>query len=216
MILEIKRKLMERSRQQKLDQFLEFYTGGITLDVGVSSNEWTDSINFFTKFINTSGMTRKYIGLAVQDMKEIASRYPDLFFVKYDGVNFPFPDLVFDWVFSNAVIEHVGSRKEQLFFLREMLRVGRNVFFTTPNRSFPIELHSGVPLLHLFLSKSRFDEFLVRIGKAYVTGNYMNLLSKNELLSLLGDATGNLPVNCKVINNRVLGFTCTFSVIISR
>ena len=53
-----------------------------------------------------------------------------------------------DVVFSNAVIEHVGGREEQRRFVAEALRVGRRAFVTTPNRWFPIEVHTRLPLVH--------------------------------------------------------------------
>jgi hypothetical protein len=46
------------------------------------------------------------------------------------------------------VIEHVGGRDRQEAFVREALRVGRRVFATTPNRWFPIEVHTRLPLVH--------------------------------------------------------------------
>ena len=49
---------------------------------------------------------------------------------------------------SNAVIEHVGARERQEAFVREALRVGRRVFVTTPNRWFPVEVHTRLPLVH--------------------------------------------------------------------
>ena len=54
----------------------------------------------------------------------------------------------FDVVFSNAVLEHVGARERQRRFVGEALRVGRSVFITTPNRRFPVEVHTRLPLVH--------------------------------------------------------------------
>ena len=65
-----------------------------------------------------------------------------------DACALPFPDGAFDVVHSNAVIEHVGGRERQEAFVREALRVGRRVFLTTPNRWFPIEVHTRLPLVH--------------------------------------------------------------------
>jgi len=207
--------MMERSRQRKLKQFLPCYAGELALDVGVSSNEWTGSINFIAQYFQNSDYSDQYVGLGIQDMGALTSNYNRLNFVQYAGGKFPFRDQSFEWVFSNAVLEHVGGRVEQLHFLREMLRVGRNVFFTTPNRYFPVELHTNVPLLHILLSKVNFDRYLSRIGKSFATGGYMNLLSGREILSLTKEATQNSHINCKLIRNRVLGFTCTFTVILS-
>ncbi len=46
------------------------------------------------------------------------------------------------------MIEHVGGRDRQEAFVREALRVGRRVFLTTPNRWFPVEVHTRLPLVH--------------------------------------------------------------------
>ena len=60
----------------------------------------------------------------------------------------PFPDKAFDISVSNAVLEHVGSVEAQHRFMRELLRVGRRTFLTVPNRFFPVEHHTGIPLMH--------------------------------------------------------------------
>ena len=60
----------------------------------------------------------------------------------------PFADGEFDIVFSNAVIEHVGGREQQRRFVEESLRVARRAFVTTPNRWFPVEVHTRLPLVH--------------------------------------------------------------------
>jgi hypothetical protein len=56
-----------------------------------------------------------------------------------------FPDKSFDVVFSNSVIEHVGSYENQARMAREMMRVGRRWFVQTPNRRFPLEPHFLFP-----------------------------------------------------------------------
>ena len=68
--------------------------------------------------------------------------------IQYAGGKFPFSDKEFDWVFSNAVVEHVGDDNAQLLFLNEMMRVAKNVFFTTPNKYFPMESHTNIFFLH--------------------------------------------------------------------
>ena len=60
----------------------------------------------------------------------------------------PFSDQEFDIVTSNAVLEHVGSVDNQRRFLEELFRVGRRIFVTVPHRLFPIEHHTGIPILH--------------------------------------------------------------------
>jgi len=65
-----------------------------------------------------------------------------------DGRMLPFRDRVFDVVFSNSVIEHVGDAASQQSFAREVARVGRAYWVQTPNRWFPVEQHLLTPLIH--------------------------------------------------------------------
>ena len=46
------------------------------------------------------------------------------------------------------MIEHVGGREAQRRFVEEALRVARRAFVTTPNRWFPVEVHTRLPLVH--------------------------------------------------------------------
>ncbi|MBV9670802.1 MAG: class I SAM-dependent methyltransferase [Acidobacteriales bacterium] len=65
-----------------------------------------------------------------------------------DGRLLPFPDHSFDIVFSNSVIEHVGTYDDQLSFAREVARVGRSYWIQTPNRRSPFEMHLMLPFVH--------------------------------------------------------------------
>jgi len=75
-------------------------------------------------------------------------RFPGVDVRQARAEELPFPDGAFDVVFSNAVVEHVGGRDRQRKLVTEALRVGRRAFITTPNRRFPIELHTRLPLVH--------------------------------------------------------------------
>ena len=56
--------------------------------------------------------------------------------VAADGCALPFGDASFDVVFSNSVIEHLGSPERQRQFASEVARVGKKYYVQTPNRWF--------------------------------------------------------------------------------
>jgi hypothetical protein len=58
-----------------------------------------------------------------------------------------FGDKSFDIVFSNSVIEHVGSLEDQRRMAAEIVRVGRGFWVQTPNRHFPLEPHYVFPFV---------------------------------------------------------------------
>ena len=86
--------------------------------------------------------------LGLHDGERFRARYPEIRYVQGDACALPFADGEFDVVHSNAVIEHVGERERQEAFVREAVRVGKRVFLTTPNRWFPVEVHTRLPLVH--------------------------------------------------------------------
>jgi SAM-dependent methyltransferase len=177
------------------------------LDIGFSEEEYSATDNFLEK---NYPYLDQVTALGVDEAKNFKKSYPHVNTVIYDGKRFPFSDNTFDICWSNAVIEHVGDKERQVLFLKEIYRVGKKVFITTPNRFFPVEIHTRVPALHWFLPKKWFDTFLILIKKKWATGDYMNLLSLNELKCLLHEAGIN---NYKIVKNRLLFFTLDFVII---
>ena len=105
-----------------------------------------------------------------------------------DGCALPFKSASFDWVFSNAVIEHVGDWEKQKRFANEIRRVAsKGYFVTTPNKFFPIEPHTLLPF-YQFLSPTQ-QRYFVRLSPGYMTErDQINLLSSRELGLLFPEA----------------------------
>jgi SAM-dependent methyltransferase len=145
-----------RSRGRKLSLFLEQMRPGPSttiLDVGV------DEVSLGEAGGQGGCTTHNYLeerypwpgqitALGLHDGNRFRARYPQIAYVQGDACALPFPDGTFDLVHSNAVVEHVGGRERQEALVREALRVGGRVFLTTPNRWFPIEVHTRLPLVH--------------------------------------------------------------------
>lgn len=142
-----------RSRRRKLRLFLEELrpTQETTVldigadEVGFGADDRCGTLNFFEELYPWS---EAITALGLQDGTGFRARYPGIRYVQGDALALPFDDGEFDIVFSNAVIEHVGDRERQRTFVTEALRVGRQAFITTPNRRFPVEVHTGLPLVH--------------------------------------------------------------------
>jgi hypothetical protein len=156
------------------------------LDVGATSDQTYDHSNYFEAwFPDKSRIT----AVGIDEAHFLETQYPGLQYFKADGRNLPFDDLSFDHVHSSAVLEHVGSRDNQALFLRQLWRVTRkSLFVTTPNRWFPVEFHTVLPLLH-WLPPHLFRQVLTAMGKGFFADeNNLNLLSRAALLGVARQA----------------------------
>ena len=107
-------------------------------------------------------------------------------FVCADATALPFADGEFAIAYSNSVIEHIVEPEARRRFAAEVRRVAGRYFVQTPDRRFPVEPHSLLPLVHwlppglgrrlwpLGVSDDPFDETL--------------LLGRRELVCLSPDA----------------------------
>jgi Methyltransferase domain len=112
-------------------------------------------------------------------------------FLEADLRSIPLPDGYFHSGLCNAVVEHAGTREQQAALVREVCRVCRHVMFTTPNRRFPVELHTFLPFLH-WLPDAQYRAALRLLGLSYFAevGN-LNLLDAPSLLGLFPADRGN-------------------------
>jgi SAM-dependent methyltransferase len=175
-----------RSRERKLRLFLEELrptSESTVLDVGADELRFGEgdgcgTLNFFEE---RYPWPERITALGLHDGEGFRARYPGIRYVQGDACALPFEDGAFDIVFSNAVIEHVGGRERQLAFVNEAIRVGRRLFITTPNRRFPIEVHTRLPLVH-WLPDSLAHRAYRAVGKDFATD--VDLLSRRSLASL--------------------------------
>lgn len=151
--------------------------------------------------------------VGTEDCSFLEARYPGLTFTRVEpGAPLPFADDHFDLGFSNAVIEHVGSRANQRRFLAELVRVSRRCFLATPNRWFPVELHTRLPLLH-WLPPRVFRAALTRLGfDFYAKEENLNLLTARDLLGMLPEG----DIEVRLLRNRFLGLTSNLVLVIAK
>ena len=115
------------------------------LDVGVS-DVVNDGANFLERsYPHQSNITACGLGEGI----EFQDAFPAVRYVRIEpNVRLPFDDGSFDVATSNAVLEHVGSWQNQCFFVSELCRVAARVFISVPNRLFPMEHHTALPIVH--------------------------------------------------------------------
>jgi SAM-dependent methyltransferase len=177
-----------RSRERKLQLFLELIEPGpqtTVVDVGVTDAPFgggsTD--NFFEALYPWPD---RVTGVGHTELDRFAASFPRVRAVRADGRDLPFADGEFDVGFSNAVVEHVaGGRAGQRSFVHELCRVSRRVFVTTPNRWFPIEVHTLLPFVHWLPAGAR--------GRLLPFDDVLDPLSRKELAALF-------PYSVRVIN----------------
>lgn len=173
-----------RFRSAKSEQFLRLLNTrhpGRLLDVGGGTGMNGEFIPLYLRFDSVT--------IANLNPPQHDGMCPHNFrVVKADGRHLPFPDKSFDWVFSNAAIEHVGDWEDQRLFATEIRRVAsRGYFITRPNRYFPIEPHALLPPYQF--CPERLKPFALRLSPGYMNEvEHISLLTKMELQVLFPEA----------------------------
>jgi ubiquinone/menaquinone biosynthesis C-methylase UbiE len=179
-------RLLVRVREEVFRVFetvLQPHPDDSILDVGASADDHISSNHFEKRYKYTS----RICALGIDHLPGLLHQFPGITVLQGDARALPFADASFDFVYSHAVIEHVGSSEQQAAFLNEALRVARKgVLLTTPNRWHPVETHTGTPLLH-YLPSAMNRAIYRRLGKGmYASEETLNLLSSRQMLRLVG------------------------------
>lgn len=180
-----------RSRERKLELFRELLLPGpetTVVDVGVTDAPFgsgsTD--NFFEALYP---WPERITGVGMTELDRFSAAFPQVRAVRADGRSLPFGDGEFDLGFSNAVVEHVaGGRDGQRRFVHELCRVSRRVFVTTPNRFFPLEVHTLLPFAHWLPAAPR-----TRVLRAAGFDDVLDPLTPSAFASLF-------PYSVRVLN----------------
>jgi len=198
-------------RQKMFEIFMDYFRPGpeiSVLDVGVTSDESFQESNYFEKLYP---YPHRITCVGTEDGSHLERQYPGLrYFRVKPGEKLPFDDRAFDVAFSNAVIEHVGSRGAQAGFGAELCRVGRAFFITTPNRWFPLEHHTGLPIVH-WLPTKLYRALLRNTRYGYWSDEeHLNMLTASALARLF-------PASVKPVIRRVrLWGMCSNLVVLGR
>lgn len=133
-----------------------------------------------------------------------------------DACSLPmFADNAFDIVFSNSVIEHVGSWARKRAFASEVRRLAPSYAIQTPSFSFPIEPHARLPFIHWLPHPMRY-----RTHMMMRTGFYPKAANLDEAMGALEDASlldrrqmQHLFPDALICTETFLGFAKSFTAI---
>lgn len=132
--------------------------------------------------------------------------------IQGDATQLDFPDDSFDVLFSNSVIEHVGTWEKQQVFAQTARRLAPRLWVQTPARCFPIEPHLIAPFVHYLPAKMQ--RHLLRWCTIW---GWLNKPSRQEVDDFLKEVRlltyremKELFPDCEILRERTLGLTKSY------
>ena len=180
------------------------------LDVGTVDDTDIESSNFFIKNFEDIKIRK-----SISDQKIKDKRF-SIILNKSITTNFTDEEIIemkSDLVVSSATIEHVGSNLNQIKMIENISKLTTNFFFiSTPNRFFPIDFHTKIPLLHL-LPKKIHRKILIIFGlNEYAKEENLNLISETDLKKMVNKLQIN-NFNINFFRIKLLGFTSNLVIL---
>ena len=176
-------RVLTAARQRMYEDFLDVCRptpDSSILDVGVSDvvNEGANLLERL--YPHPDRITAVGIG----DAPDFRKAFPDVDYRRIEpNKALPIPDGAFDIAMSNAVLEHVGSVENQRRFVSELTRVAKKVFIIVPNKFFPVEHHTAIPLLHYY--EPLFKRACAILGKEHWASEAELILMSRRRMKLL-------------------------------
>ena len=195
---------------KKFCELISFSKNDTIIDIGISpSEEYSENI-----LLQKYPYKNKYTCLSNQDCANLIKKYKNIKFINGNACKTKLSDNKFNIVYSNVVLEHVGSYNKQKKFINELYRISSKVcFIVTPNRLHPIEFHTSLPLIHL-LPKKMHRSILKFLGYKFLSKEKnLNLLTKNDIKKILSETKIN---NYKIISNKFLFFPSHLIIILNK
>jgi hypothetical protein len=215
-------KLLVAQYRKMFGAFLEFKgdaPNDTVLEVGAASTSLIQTLNYLPAWTNSYDRTQTTTFCDIDLPSHVGMHhYPAARRNRYEptgGRRLPFDDGQFDWVYCNALIEHVGSFERQYELLKELTRVARKgVFVTAGNRWHPMEFNTGLPLLH-WLPLAMWRRILKILGKrSWASESVLNPLGSSKLQELTNLLPGKLKSDIGHI--RIFGIKAHFFLMIEK
>ena len=183
-------KLVEKIILKKREEILDIINNNLkkyqiesALDIGTTEDKTNKSSNYIIKNLKN---IKKISCLSDQEVsdnffnKSLKKSITDKF-TKNEILN-----LNSDLVISNATIEHVGSFKNQIEMMSNILKLAKKIFIiNTPYRYHPLDFHTKIPFLH-WLPKKIHRKILKFIGLDFFSKEEnLNLLSESDLKKIM-------------------------------
>jgi hypothetical protein len=168
------------------------------LDVGTTSDESLSSSNIILEIPAPGKRVTSLSDQAVDANWKSISYINE--YILGDITQVEFSASGYDLVICSAVLEHCGSKERQVQAIKNLLGAAdKYLLLTVPNRWYPIELHSKLPLIH-YLPKN-LCRFLYRLFgfKELASESNLNYISHSSILNEIRNFDPSLQIRVEKI-----------------